>query len=88
MRILHAIKSLDPAAGGPQVVAPRLVAAQAALGCEVPLVTYRLRAREAVANEALEHPVLREVRTAREYELLHDKVFSRPTDANRVLHTL
>jgi glycosyltransferase involved in cell wall biosynthesis len=54
MRILHVIISLDPAAGGPQAVAPRLAAAQAALGCEVHLLTYRLRAREAVTNAALE----------------------------------
>lgn len=54
MRILHVIISLDPAAGGPQVVAPRLAAAQAARGCEVHLVTHRLRAREAVTNAALE----------------------------------
>jgi glycosyltransferase involved in cell wall biosynthesis len=54
MRILHVIISLDPAAGGPQVVAPRLAAAQAARGCEVHLLTYRLRAREAVTTAALE----------------------------------
>jgi glycosyltransferase involved in cell wall biosynthesis len=53
MRILHVIISLDPAVGGPQVVAPRLAAAQAAHGCEVHLVTYRLRAREAITNAAL-----------------------------------
>ena len=54
MRILHVIISLDPAAGGPQVVAPRLAAAQAARGCEVHLMTYRVRAREAIINAALE----------------------------------
>src|ERR1700730_10287705 len=54
MRILHVIISLDPAAGGPPSVAPRLAAAQAALGCEVHLLTYRLRAREGVRKTALE----------------------------------
>jgi glycosyltransferase involved in cell wall biosynthesis len=53
MRILHVVISLDPAAGGPQVVAPRLAAAQAARGCEVHLVTYRLRGCEAVTSAAL-----------------------------------
>src|SRR6202034_2683125 len=41
MRILHGIPSLDPATGGPPMVAARLAAAQAALGCEVEVVSYR-----------------------------------------------
>jgi glycosyltransferase involved in cell wall biosynthesis len=41
MKILHAIPSLDPATGGPPMVAARLAAAQAALGCELEIVSYR-----------------------------------------------
>ncbi len=40
MRLAHIISSLDPAAGGPPMVATRLAAAQAALGHEVALVAY------------------------------------------------
>ena len=39
MRILHVIPTLDPAHGGPPVVAARLAAAQAAAGHEVALLT-------------------------------------------------
>jgi glycosyltransferase involved in cell wall biosynthesis len=41
MKVAHIIPSLDPATGGPPVVAARLAAAQSALGCEVNLVSYR-----------------------------------------------
>jgi glycosyltransferase involved in cell wall biosynthesis len=40
MKVLHAIPSLDPASGGPPLVAAGLAAAQAALGAEVHLVAY------------------------------------------------
>lgn len=41
MRIAHVIPSLDPATGGPPIVAAALAAAQAALGCQTRLVSYR-----------------------------------------------
>jgi glycosyltransferase involved in cell wall biosynthesis len=41
MKILHVIPSLDPATGGPPMVATRMAAAQAALGCEMQIVAYR-----------------------------------------------
>lgn len=40
MRILHVANTLDPAAGGPPVVAARLAAAQAALGHTATILTY------------------------------------------------
>ena len=40
-RIVHLINDLDPAAGGPPVVAARLAAAQAQLGCDVTILCYR-----------------------------------------------
>lgn len=40
MRVLHVIGTLDPAAGGPPMVASRLAAAQAAMGLDVHVVTY------------------------------------------------
>lgn len=39
-RVLHIIADLDPAGGGPPVVAARLAAAQAQLGCAVSLLSY------------------------------------------------
>lgn len=51
MKIVHAITSLDPAAGGPPVVAARLGAAQAAMGHEVWIVAYeRHEAKERIAK--------------------------------------
>lgn len=47
------IASLDPAGGGLPAVAPRLAAAQAAHGCEVHLVTYRVREREGATDASL-----------------------------------
>lgn len=41
MKILHVITSLDPAAGGPPMIAARLAAGQASLGHAVRLVTYQ-----------------------------------------------
>lgn len=41
LRIVHAIGDLDPAGGGPPVVAARLAAAQAHLGCDVTILSYR-----------------------------------------------
>lgn len=41
MRVLHVIPSLDPAGGGPPMVASRLAAAQADLGHEVSVFAYR-----------------------------------------------
>lgn len=40
MRILHVIASLDPAAGGPPIVATRLAAAQRPLGARCTLLSY------------------------------------------------
>ena len=42
MRILHAIRGLNPSFGGPPRVAVRLAAGQAMLGHDVTIVTYRL----------------------------------------------
>jgi glycosyltransferase involved in cell wall biosynthesis len=41
MKIAHVVVSLDPAAGGPPIVAARLAAAQARLGHDVRLISYR-----------------------------------------------
>ncbi|HEX4053923.1 MAG TPA: glycosyltransferase [Tepidisphaeraceae bacterium] len=41
MKVLHVIPSLDPATGGPPMVATRMAAAQAALGCQMQVVSYR-----------------------------------------------
>lgn len=41
MKIAHVVVSLDPVAGGPPIVAARLAAAQARLGHEVRLISYR-----------------------------------------------
>ncbi|MEO1008900.1 MAG: glycosyltransferase [Planctomycetota bacterium] len=43
LRIVHLIDRLDPAAGGPPIVAARLAAAQARLGCEATLLAYGYR---------------------------------------------
>ena len=40
MKILHAIPSLDPATGGPPIVAASLAAAQTALGCPARIISY------------------------------------------------
>ena len=40
LRVVHLISTLDPAAGGPPVVAARLAAAQAMLGCTVSILSY------------------------------------------------
>lgn len=41
LRVVHAIGDLDPAGGGPPVVAACLAAAQAHLGCDVTILSYR-----------------------------------------------
>src|SRR5580658_1824750 len=41
MKVLHVIPSLNPAAGGPPMVAARLAAAQGQLGCRCTIVSYR-----------------------------------------------
>ena len=41
LRIVHLIHDLDPAAGGPPVVAARLAAAQAQQGCDVTILSYQ-----------------------------------------------
>jgi glycosyltransferase involved in cell wall biosynthesis len=53
MRILHAIPSLDPAAGGPPMVATRLAAAQAALGCQTRILSYRFPRADANIQTSL-----------------------------------
>jgi glycosyltransferase involved in cell wall biosynthesis len=40
MKVLHVIPSLDPATGGPAAVAIAIAAAEAALGCDVQLISY------------------------------------------------
>jgi len=63
MRILHVIQTLDPAAGGPPVVAARLAAAQAAAGHEVTIASYAAPdAREAVERALTQVPHFRGVR--------------------------
>lgn len=47
MKILHVIPSMDPAAGGPPMVAARFAAAQAKLGCQMEIVSYRFPMAEA-----------------------------------------
>ncbi len=46
MRIVHVIQTLDPDFGGPPMVAASLASAQAALGCEVTIVSYAKPVRE------------------------------------------
>ncbi len=46
MRILHVVRSLDPAAGGVPVIALKLAAAQAALGHKTGMLTYRVPSAE------------------------------------------
>jgi glycosyltransferase involved in cell wall biosynthesis len=41
MKVLHVIPSLDPATGGPPMIAASLAAAQAALGCRTQIVSYQ-----------------------------------------------
>ncbi|MCC6580650.1 MAG: glycosyltransferase [Phycisphaeraceae bacterium] len=53
MRIIHVIGSLDPAAGGPPMVASRLAAAQAALDHHVRIVCYMDPHQQQDAEEAL-----------------------------------
>lgn len=43
MNILHVIPTLDPAAGGPPLIAARLASAQAVLGHQAHVMTYRSR---------------------------------------------
>lgn len=54
MKILHVIQSIDPANGGPPVVATRLAAAQANLGHEVHLVAYQDVGSEKAIEKFLE----------------------------------
>jgi glycosyltransferase involved in cell wall biosynthesis len=58
MQILHAIQSLDPARGGPPVVAVRLAAAQAGAGHRVGIIYYSdpsAEARMAAATDRIPH---------------------------------
>ncbi len=54
MKILHVISSIDPANGGPPVVATRLAAAQASIGHEVHLLTYTAPGREEAIENSLD----------------------------------
>ena len=54
MRILHAITTLDPAAGGPPMVVARLAAAQAALGHEVAVAAYPSPGREEAIGQSFQ----------------------------------
>lgn len=63
MHILHVIKTLDPAAGGPPMIAARLAAGQSALGHYVSLSTTALKDREFDTQKALESiPDWREIK--------------------------
>lgn len=53
-RVVHAISTLDPAAGGPPVVAARLAAAQARLGCSVSILAYSDAQTQAQAQALLD----------------------------------
>ena len=53
MRILHVIATLDPAVGGPPMIAARLAAAQAGLGHTVTIVTHVDPGRRAAVDSAL-----------------------------------
>lgn len=53
MKICHVVATLDPAGGGPPVVAPRLAAAQAQLGHEVTVTTFGTPDRQASIDAAL-----------------------------------
>jgi len=53
MKVLHVIPSLDPASGGPPIVAAGLAAAQAGLGCQTQIVSYRFPKAESRVNTAL-----------------------------------
>lgn len=58
MKVLHVIPSLDPATGGPPIIAASLAAAQAALGCQTGIVAYRFaeaEERTAAALGAIPH---------------------------------
>jgi glycosyltransferase involved in cell wall biosynthesis len=58
MNVLHVIPSLDPATGGPPIIAASLAAAQAALGCRTGIVAYRFpeaQQRTAAALQAIPH---------------------------------
>jgi len=54
MKILHVIQSIDPAEGGPPVVATRLAAAQAAQGHEVHLLAYNTQRSHGAIEKFLE----------------------------------
>ena len=53
MKILHVIPSMDPATGGPPMVAARLAAAQATLGCDLQIVAYRFPKAETRVTASL-----------------------------------
>jgi len=53
MKILHVIPSMDPASGGPPMIAARFAAAQSMLGCEMQIIAYEFPKAEARIAEAL-----------------------------------
>ncbi len=53
MKVLHVIQSMDPAGGGPPMVAARLAAAQATLRCQVQVISYRFPGSDARIAAAL-----------------------------------
>jgi glycosyltransferase involved in cell wall biosynthesis len=59
MRVLHVVPTLDPAAGGPPIIALKLATSQAALGHEVDMLTYTVPAAESDVKL-----ILRQVRGA------------------------
>jgi glycosyltransferase involved in cell wall biosynthesis len=63
MNILHAIPSLDPATGGPPIVAASLAAAQCALGCPARIISYQFpQARERIESMRQSIPGMLDVR--------------------------
>lgn len=53
MRILHVVKSIDPADGGPPASVSGLAAAQASLGCEVTILCHEIADRRKIVNQAV-----------------------------------
>lgn len=98
LRVVHAIGDLDPAGGGPPVVAARLAAAQSQLGCEVTILSYRTHSGgargdalmaetpygESVNRISIESPGRRERFTGREAANAFARIADKGVD---VLHT-
>jgi glycosyltransferase involved in cell wall biosynthesis len=53
LRVLHVIQSLDPAGGGPPMIAARIAAAQAERGCQMAMISYHFPEADERCNKAL-----------------------------------